>query len=315
MLKLKLTCWYGLLAALLTFFVIMPPDSSGGRTKRYGETLCDHPGYHCINIQVRTVEKQIKTKKGFRTVKKRKTDTWDSLFPDDHEREIVKRLNRMNIRLRKGMVIAVPNDMAGKDYMNFAPYPKRYWGKNEKEKYIGKNSAALSIKAKNIASTIDGAKPLGNLSEAGPGTLLTPPEGEKFLVWDPELLAWGAYDENHELVNWGPGIGGKNYCADSGRRCRTVTGVREISAKRGRYAVSGKYPINKDDKTKSGGAPIPYYMQFARGYGLHASSTLPGRHASHGCIRLFYEDAKWLHNEFVSIGMDIIIKPYPDQPT
>jgi len=33
------------------------------------------------------------------------------------------------------------------------------------------------------------------------------------------------------------------------------------------------------------GAPMPYYMQIAPGFGLHAG-YLPGYPASHGCIRM-----------------------------
>ena len=156
MLKLKTIFCYGLLAASLTFIVIFSPLSLEARTKRYGETLCDHPDYHCIKIQVRTVEKKIKTRKGVRTVKRRRTDTWQSLFPDERERDLVRRINRMNIRLRKGMIIAVPNDMEGKTYMDFAPYPKRFWNDGEKEIYMGKNAAEIS----KVGTQFCGKRPL-----------------------------------------------------------------------------------------------------------------------------------------------------------
>jgi len=31
-------------------------------------------------------------------------------------------------------------------------------------------------------------------------------------------------------------------------------------------------------------------------------STLPGYHASHGCIRMFEDDAHWLNKEFTEKG-------------
>ena len=46
---------------------------------------------------------------------------------------------------------------------------------------------------------------------------------------------------------------------------------------------------------------MPFCMFFYHGYAMHAS-YLPGYHASHGCIRLFYEDAEWLNKNFVDMG-------------
>jgi lipoprotein-anchoring transpeptidase ErfK/SrfK len=39
------------------------------------------------------------------------------------------------------------------------------------------------------------------------------------------------------------------------------------------------------------GAPMPYYLEFRPGYGLHAGH-LPGYAASHGCVRLSYWKAR-----------------------
>ena len=53
------------------------------------------------------------------------------------------------------------------------------------------------------------------------------------------------------------------------------------------------------------GAPMPYYLQFKPGYGLHAGH-LPGRPASHGCVRLSY----WKARQFYSasrIGTPVTI--------
>ena len=36
-------------------------------------------------------------------------------------------------------------------------------------------------------------------------------------------------------------------------------------------------------------------------YALHGSFTVPGHRDSHGCIRLFTEDAKWLNKEFIDL--------------
>lgn len=111
-------------------------------------------------------------------------------------------------------------------------------------------------------------------------------------------LAWGAYDSRGKLINWGPISGGKSFCPDVHRECRTPTGTYTILDKQGSTYLSHVFPI-----ATHGGAPMPYCMHFYGGYALHGSLAVPGFHDSHGCIRLFTEDAKWLNHEFVNIGI------------
>ena len=47
---------------------------------------------------------------------------------------------------------------------------------------------------------------------------------------------------------------------------------------------------------------MPFCMHFYRGYAFHGATAVPGYRASHGCIRLFIEDARWLNNEFIDVG-------------
>lgn len=47
---------------------------------------------------------------------------------------------------------------------------------------------------------------------------------------------------------------------------------------------------------------MPYCMYFHKGFALHGSDDIPGYRASHGCIRMFTQDAKWLNEEFVSVN-------------
>lgn len=54
---------------------------------------------------------------------------------------------------------------------------------------------------------------------------------------------------------------------------------------------------------------MPYCMFFKGGYAIHASDV-PGYNASHGCVRVFYEDAEWLNREFADIGTSVIVRPY-----
>lgn len=109
-------------------------------------------------------------------------------------------------------------------------------------------------------------------------------------------LAWGAYDPSGSLLRWGPVSGGKNWCADVRSQCQTATGSFTVYNKRGAGCTSKKFPIPR------GGAPMPYCMFFHGGFALHGSATVPGYNASHGCVRIFTDDAKWLNQNFVSTG-------------
>ena len=55
------------------------------------------------------------------------------------------------------------------------------------------------------------------------------------------------------------------------------------------------------------GTPMPYFLEFSPGYGLH-QGYLPGVPASHGCIRMPY----WKARQFYSaahIGTPVVVKP------
>ena len=55
------------------------------------------------------------------------------------------------------------------------------------------------------------------------------------------------------------------------------------------------------------GAPMPYFLEFSPGYGLH-QGYLPGEPASHGCIRMPYWKARQFYNA-VHIGTPVVVKP------
>lgn len=203
----------------------------------YGRRLCKLPGYQCVHV-----------KRG---------QTWFSLWPDPYQRDVVKRLNRMNIPLLSGMVIAVPQNP---------------------------NTTALDI-----APFVHQISPLET----------------KTIIVSLDQLAWGAYAEDGKLVKWGPVSGGKGYCPDIDSACHTKTGVFSISEKRGPECISTKFPVDE-----GGGAPMPYCMFYSDGYALHGSPQVPGYNASHGCVRLFIEDARWLNREFTNEGaIKVIVLP------
>ena len=75
----------------------------------------------------------------------------------------------------------------------------------------------------------------------------------------------------------------------------------------GPHFRSSKYPIGCEGKSC---AAMPYAMFFYNSYAIHASNDVPGRNASHGCIRVLREDAKWLNQEFVEVGTKVIVNSY-----
>jgi len=228
-------CGLSIMFLLLSLLIIIPPPATA--LERYGQIICSDEGFTCHRVQ--------------------KGESWESLFPDENQRAIVMRINRMNTMLHRNMVIAIPENLKNMDYMQYAPFDHQI-----------------------------------------------EPIGKKLIIVDPAVLAFGAYDENGSLVRWGPISPGKNYCPDIGSGCRTKSGNFAVYSKGSEYCVSSKFPVGE------GGAPMPYCMFFHGGYALHASTDVPGYAASHGCIRMFYEDAEWLSLEFVEKGTKVVVMPY-----
>lgn len=195
--------------------------------RMYGSNLCKQDGFHCVKVK--------------------RNQSWRSLWPDDGERDIVMRVNRMNTQLYQGLTIAVPDNLETADIMDFAPFPKQ------------------------IQST-----------------------GEKLVVVDPRQYAWGAYDQDGSLVRWGPASAGSDWCRDLDEPCHTHEGVFRIFVLGSSSCYSTKFPL------PDGGAPMPYCMYFNNGQALHGEPNgLPGYNASHGCVRLYVNDAEWLRYDFV----------------
>jgi len=240
-------CKISLFSLAILFFLTNKAQSQEN-SGLYGETLCNESEFHCLTVTVVTAEKEIKTKRGLKKIEVIMPQTWAELWPDEREREIVMKVNRLNIKLKAGMIIAVPNDLTDKTLLDFSPYEKK-------------------IEAPN----------------------------KKLLIFDPNLLAWAAYDDLGNLVRWGPAVGGK-------KGKLTVVGNFHIIKKSGPKCRSGKY-----------NAPMPWAMFFhPAGYAFHGSPNVPGHNASHGCVRLFNDDAEWLNKNFVEVGTKVIIRPYPE---
>jgi len=212
----------------------------------FGKHLCKSPGFHCLHVKGR--------------------QSWSSLFPDDHDRGIVMRINRMNTRLYPGLTIAVPDNLEEADIMDFSPFP-----------------------------------------------LNLPAPDEKVVIVDPVNNAWGAYDEDGTLLRWGPASSGANFCKDIDRECHTHSGSFRVYSLGSSDCFSTKFPL------PNGGAPMPYCMYFENGQALHGEPNgLPGYNASHGCVRLYVNDAEWLRYDFIEgpnasnhyKGTRVIVKDY-----
>ncbi len=128
--------------------------------------------------------------------------------------------------------------------------------------------------------------------------------GRSLFVFDPSQLRWYAYDKSGDLVGSGKASGGKNYCPDTKKRCKTPVGKFKVYAMRGANCVSSKFPIGK------GGSPMPYCMFFHGGFAIHGSNHLPQHNASHGCIRVEPAAARWLQENVIDYGTTVIVKPY-----
>jgi len=132
--------------------------------------------------------------------------------------------------------------------------------------------------------------------------------GTKEFIFDPKASVWAAYDANGVLVMTGSGSGGKDFCEDVGKPCRTVTGSFHVYNKRGLECKSGEYPVETE-----GGAKMPYCMYFYRGFTIHAAYEVPEYNSSHGCIRVLPSAAKWLNEQFITIGTHVTVLSYQDE--
>lgn len=213
----------------------------------YGTALCGYPQYECI--------------------KAASGDTWEKLFPDPIQRDLVQRVNRSYNRLYTGREIAIPRNLANINIYDISPFPLKIKGENEKQ-----------------------------------------------VIIDQEKLAWGAYDTEGNLLMWGPISSGRDKCSDSNKSCRTMPGIFRVFSKENVRCTSDVFPIGK------GGAKMPFCMYFHKGFALHGSDDIPGQRASHGCVRMFVQDAKWLNETFVELssernnfkGTVVIVRPLND---
>ena len=138
--------------------------------------------------------------------------------------------------------------------------------------------------------------------------LLIPPPGHRLFVFDPKAYAWAAYDAYGRRRMTGGASGGKDFCEDNGRPCRTVTGSFRVYHKRGLACFSKEFPVET-----AGGTKMPYCMYFYRGYTVHAAYEVPYANVSHGCVRVWPSAAKWLNEQFMQLGTEVQVLSYADE--
>ena len=119
--------------------------------------------------------------------------------------------------------------------------------------------------------------------------------GEKVIIVNPSIHAWGAYSASGMLLRSGVATSGSSWCADIQRPCRTKVGHFRIYSLGSAGCRSSKYPRPR------GGAPMPYCMFFNGGQAIHGSPAgrVVAANLSHGCVRVHVPDAQWLRFQFV----------------
>ena len=135
--------------------------------------------------------------------------------------------------------------------------------------------------------------------------------GQKTVLIDPNVHAWGAYNENGELIRAGIATAGGAICppdADGELDCRTGMGTFHVTSLGGEDCYSKTYPRPK------GGGLMPFCMYFNNGQALHGSpdNILLEANVSHGCVRMHIPDAEWMRYHFAQVGTKVIVVPYAE---
>lgn len=171
------------------------------------------------------------------------------------------------------------------------------------------SSAVLSVRKGVILSSfvvvgLLGGESLGHAESESSSILYQQLAENNTFVFNPRSHTWSAISSSGSVVRTGRASGGRSYCPDIRRGCRTPSGTYNIISKGGPGCKSSRYPVGK------GGAPMPWCMFFSRYYAVHGSYDVPNHNASHGCIRVAPSDASWLSKNFMRIGTRVVVKPY-----
>ncbi len=132
-----------------------------------------------------------------------------------------------------------------------------------------------------------------------------PSLGRNVFIFDPNHLLWAIYNKEGKRMGLGPASGGKDYCPDIKKPCRTVAGAFTVFRTEDKNCTSKTFPIDE-----GGGAPMPHCMFFHKGYAIHGSTSALNKNASHGCIRVSKKAAAWINENYITPGSVVIVLPY-----
>lgn len=133
--------------------------------------------------------------------------------------------------------------------------------------------------------------------------------GKKVVLVDPKVHAWGAYNEDGNLIRAGIATSGGIDCPPDDPdepTCRTTAGTFKISSLGDGECFSKVYP------RPEGGGLMPYCMYFHQGQALHGSPdpAVVEANVSHGCVRMRIPDAEWMRYNFAQVGTIVKVLPY-----
>ncbi len=165
--------------------------------------------------------------------------------------------------------------------------------------YSRTNNVTINYQSNNSNSTI---REVVDYRERLPSSIST--YGQRTILVDPNVHAWGAYNSNGQLVRAGLATAGNSWCPDIKRPCRTKSGSFRINSLGSASCKSSIYPLPR------GGAPMPYCMFFNGNQGLHGSYNVVEGNQSHGCVRMRVDDAEWVRFNFANIGTRVVVRPY-----
>lgn len=185
------------------------------------------------------------------------------------------------------------------------PQELEAWYTGESESDSGasnQNDVALS---KNSGGSMSTSRPYAGYEPYASGSCGFPStikgRGIPVIKLSHSLHRYVIYGRNGNVVTCGNFSGGKGWCEDLGRACRTPRGTFRVYRKGAPYYRSSRFPVGK------GGAPMYFPHFFHGGYAIHHSGQSDwSSHESHGCARI--SNAEWVYRtNALPIGSIVII--------
>ncbi|KQR93453.1 hypothetical protein ASG01_09725 [Chryseobacterium sp. Leaf180] len=195
------------------------------------------------------------------------------------EEKVVQKESKPPVMQENGFYNAfvIPKEKKMRDSM-FSVFAKKY---NERERYAilalnrldsrsKWNADTLVVPAK-IDTTLMSYSPFPMQIDVLSGV-------KKFVIFSYPIQAYGVYS-NGTLVKWGP----------------TSMGKKSAQTKRGLTFANWKKKLAISTVKSEWKLPYNFNIWNSEGIGWH-QYDLPGYPASHSCLRLLLNDAKWLYN-------------------